>query len=52
MPSGVVDDDGLGMVKNVFSHFMDMSWQDYDLTLIKQLQLPEYLFESVIGMST
>ena len=39
------------MVKNVFSHIMDMSWQDYDLTLLKNLQLPHYLFESVVGKS-
>ncbi len=44
-----IDNDGLGMIKNVFSHLMDISWQDYDLNLLRELQLPDYLFESIIG---
>ena len=37
------------VVRVVFCHLMDMSWQDYDHLLIRDMQLPEYLFETTIS---
>ena len=50
---GQVEEDELeervGVVRNVFTHLLDMCWQDYDLQLLRDLQLPDYLFETVIS---
>ena len=46
------DGEGVEMVKCVFSHLLDMSWQDYDHLLLREIELPDYLFNIVISECT
>lgn len=44
-------EEGVQMVSCVFSHLLDISWQDYDHLLLRDIQLPDYLFDTIISES-
>ena len=37
------------LVSVCFVHLVDCEWQDYDITLLSELQLPEFLLQSAIS---
>ena len=40
------------VVRNILTHLLDISWQEYDYVLLRDAQLPEFLFTSAVSKST
>ena len=44
-----VSSDRQTLVSTYLLHLLDCQWQDYDFTLISDLQLPEFLIHSAVS---
>ena len=40
------------VVRNILTHLLDISWQEYDYLLLRDAQLPEFLFTSAVSKLT